>query len=114
MTTIFILLLVLLGADTPRPAQGRDTNPPTVIWTYPGGPVLLAWDPNTETELAGYNVYRSEVSGVYGERINDSLIPLPMYRDDSAELNKTYYYVTRAVLKDGTEGPASNEIVIKR
>jgi len=76
--------------------------------------VELTWTASPSTEiLAGYNMYRSEVSGEGYVKINDELIPMlaVSYADSNLEWNKTYYYVCRAVSTFGIESVNSNEAI---
>jgi hypothetical protein len=75
--------------------------------------VNLVWDANTESNLAGYNVYRSTQSGVAGTSpINGTtLVRTASYTDATATAGN-FYYVVRAVLSDGTESPSSNELQV--
>ena len=73
--------------------------------------VALAWDPNTELNLAGYNVYRSEQSGVYGSPINLQPIVVSSYEDITALQGKTFFYVVTALNVDGVESGRSNEVI---
>lgn len=81
--------------------------------------VTLIWTPNTETDLAGYNIYRSMVSGVYGARLRArSLVasaaahsPSTRFIDLVATAG-TYYYSITAYNNDGTEGAKSSEITV--
>lgn len=79
-----------------------------------GGPAIeLSWQPNTEADLAGYNIYRSEPpkprdGGGY-QRRNAKLIPGPAYRDDTVEAGKTYSYAVAAVDRAGNESEPSAE-----
>jgi len=72
--------------------------------------VELTWTASPSTDiLAGYSMYRSEVSGEDYVQINDELIVGETYTDGTLEWNKTYYYVCRAVSTFGTESVNSNE-----
>ena len=76
--------------------------------------VKLAWDPNTESGVAGYRVYRSEQKGVYtSPPLNGStLVTTTSWTDSSATNNQTYYYVVRTVNDNSIESANSNEISI--
>ena len=73
------------------------------------GAVELAWSPNGESDLAGYNIYRSE--GQTPTRLNSDLITLPLYRDTTVKAGSAYRYVVKAVDQTGNEGPASAEAI---
>jgi hypothetical protein len=66
----------------------------------------LSWAINPETDIAGYNVYRSEQEGTRGERLNSSLLPTPAFRDMTAVLGRRYFYSVTAVDTAGNESPA--------
>ncbi len=70
----------------------------------------LQWDPNSESDLAGYNLYRSTSSGSGYSKVNSSLISSPCFTDDSILLGVTYYYVCTAVNISGLESGHSNEV----
>jgi fibronectin type 3 domain-containing protein len=77
--------------------------------------VKLAWDKNTESDVAGYNVYRSTLPGVFGAKLNAVLIPHPatvgpVLYTDTTPLNTTYYYVVRAVNQAMLESLNSNQV----
>ena len=55
--------------------------------------VLLDWNNNSETDMAGYNVYRSTTSGSGYSKLNSSLLTSSNYTDNSASIGMTYYYV---------------------
>lgn len=74
--------------------------------------VRLNWKRSTESDLAGYNVYRSTIRGSGYQKINYLLIGRNTYRDKQIELGKTYYYVVTAINKVGGESGCSNEVVI--
>ena len=72
------------------------------------GMVTLDWADNTELDLAGYNLYRGTVSGVY-TKVNTVLI-VPSAQIDTGLTNGTeYYYVVRAVDTSANESGDSNE-----
>jgi hypothetical protein len=70
--------------------------------------VDLTWAPNTEPDLAGYNVYRRE-SGAGWTRLNSALLPTPAYRDGNVSAGRTYSYAVSAVDTHGNESPRSPE-----
>jgi fibronectin type 3 domain-containing protein len=73
---------------------------------------LLYWKRSRELNLAGYNVYRSNISGSGYQRINYSLISRCSYTDKQKEKGKTYYYVVTAVNTSGGESGYSNEVEV--
>ena len=71
--------------------------------------VGLAWGASTST-VAGYNVYRSTVSGTQYVRVNTSLVSSLAYTDLTVQGGITYYYVTTSVDPAGSESTYSNEV----
>ncbi|RLB67230.1 MAG: hypothetical protein DRH04_08265 [Deltaproteobacteria bacterium] len=75
--------------------------------------VTATWSANTESDLAGYNIYRSTTSGSGYVKLNSSIIAktsAPQYIDtipDATEV--TYYYVVTAVDTSGNESSYSSE-----
>ena len=68
-----------------------------------GSTVNLDWGDNTESDLAGYNVYRStRVDGVY-QKMNSSLLPTSSFTDNSADEYAAYYYCVTAKDTDQNE-----------
>jgi hypothetical protein len=102
----------------------RDTFPPAtpqglIVVFVPGqgtepGQLELSWNISPETDLAGYNVYRTEQSGVQGTHLNSELLPTPAFRDMNAVPGRTYFYSVTAVDRSGNESaasePASGEV----
>ena len=71
--------------------------------------VALNWGASTST-VAGYNVYRSTVSGGSYAKVNSSLISGLSYSDSSVQSGQTYYYVATSVDGSGSESAYSNEV----
>src|SRR3984957_18671452 len=67
----------------------------------------LSWAISSETDIAGYNVYRSEQDGVPGGRLNSGLLLTPAFRDMNAVPGHQYVYTATAVDRAGNESPAS-------
>lgn len=70
--------------------------------------VDLTWAPNTESDLAGYNVYRHE-EGQSPVKINSELVKAPSFRDANVERGKTYSYSISAVDLRNNESSKSQE-----
>jgi hypothetical protein len=69
----------------------------------------LSWGASTSS-VAGYNVYRSTVSGSAYVRMNSSLVGGMNFSDPSVQSGMTYFYVATAVDASGTESVYSNEV----
>jgi fibronectin type 3 domain-containing protein len=78
--------------------QGFPPAAPSGLTAEAGdGMIVLAWNANTESGLAGYNVYRStSPTGEY-TLLNRSLLNSPGYVDNDVITYTTYYYVVTAV-----------------
>jgi hypothetical protein len=74
------------------------------------GSVALNWNANAESDLAGYNVYRSTTSGGGYTLQNSSLLNSPEFTDNSVTNFTVYYYVVTAVDIDTLESVYSDEI----
>jgi hypothetical protein len=72
--------------------------------------VDLTWAPNTDGDLAGYNVYR-RIEGGAPEKLNRQVVATPSYRDEAVETGKKYVYFVSAVDLRGNEGPHSADTV---
>jgi fibronectin type 3 domain-containing protein len=69
--------------------------------------VELSWGISPETDLAGYNVYRSGPSVTPGKRLNVEVLPTPTFQDMTAVPGAQYFYTVTAVDRSGNESPAS-------
>jgi fibronectin type 3 domain-containing protein len=84
---------------------------PTGLQAVFGGPgqkpfIDLIWAPDTDADLAGYNVYRSE-SGVEPKKLNADPVKSPAFRDDAVLPGHAYFYSVSAIDIRGNESPRS-------
>ncbi|PYX11258.1 MAG: hypothetical protein DMG85_06200, partial [Acidobacteria bacterium] len=70
--------------------------------------VDLIWAPNTDADLAGYNIYHHEQGG-QPMKINSELVKTPAFRDTTAAGGKKYFYSITAVDLRGNESAHSEE-----
>ena len=75
--------------------------------------VNLNWAGSTSTNVVGYYVYRSTVSGSGYSRLNGTVEAATMYTDSTVQSGMTYYYVVTAVDSSGNESAYSNQSVAK-
>ena len=74
------------------------------------GQVILYWNANAESDLAGYNVFRSTTSGSGYSLLNDTLLDRPEFTDSDVGYYTTYYYRVTAVDTDGFESAYADEV----
>jgi hypothetical protein len=75
------------------------------------GAIDLSWSPNTEPDLAGYAVYRSEGNGA-PQRISGSApLDTPSFRDRTAQPGHEYAYSVTAIDHDANQSARSPEAV---
>ena len=102
----------------------RKTFPPhapTGLEAIPGGATAadrsidLSWTPNTDADLAGYNVYRQDVDSKgaaagTAARLNPTPVVGPAYRDQTAMDGRRYAYRVTAVDSAGNESAPSLDV----
>ncbi len=72
--------------------------------------VDLSWDSSGDSEIVGYNVYRSsKAEGPYS-MLNSDLDPVTNYSDSTVSGGLTYFYQATAVDSSGTESKPSNRV----
>ncbi len=105
------------GDDTPTVTVfAHDVFPPAVpsglqaVFSGVGQApfVDLVWAPDTEADLAGYNIFRHEEGG-QPVKINSDAVKTPSYRDPNIQSGKTYFYSVSAVDVRGNESTRSEE-----
>jgi len=72
------------------------------------GDVTLAWDPNSETDLAGYKLYYGTASGAYTESIDVGNVN--EFTITGLDTGVLYYFAATAYDVDGNESYYSNEV----
>jgi len=72
--------------------------------------VTLTWNANTESDLAGYRVYRATSSGTYGAPIATIQGNTPNYMATGLQFGTTYFFVVTAFDIAGNESAYSNEV----
>ena len=71
--------------------------------------VNLNWNANTEPDIAGYNIYRSDISGGPYVKINSTLITETFYNDNSGI--EDHYYCITAKIHGDAESRLSTEVI---
>ena len=93
------------GADTTAPQT------PTGLFAAAGdGEVIISWNANSETDLAGYNVYRSETSGIGHTLLTPTSSSSDELRDSSVTNGTPYFYKISAEDTTGNESAFSSEV----
>ncbi len=118
-------VVTFAGQENPAQVEGDDTASITVVahdvfpparptglqavFSGPGQKpfIDLVWTPNTESDLAGYNVYRHEEGNPV--KLNPELVKAPAFRDNGVLPGHTYTYSISAVDLRGNESPQSEE-----
>jgi fibronectin type 3 domain-containing protein len=96
-------------AEIAKPYTPIDIFPParpeTLAAVVGTQSVELVWDRSTESDLAGYRIYRDAGSGQF-ERIGESQ-SAPSFSDKTVQKSKRYRYAVTAYDKNGNESPLS-------
>jgi hypothetical protein len=97
------LVALLVSCGVPPMQQGVPTHAP--------GMVIVEWTTESEFNLAGFNVYRSDEPEGSFLKLNDALIPASsdpvargsyVYTDTTVTAGVTYYYKLEDVELDGS------------
>lgn len=72
------------------------------------GAVEMSWSPNAESDLAGYNVYRSQ--GGPFQKLNPEPLAVSLFRDATVDPGRQYRYEVRAADRSGNESGPSEEV----
>ena len=110
INSIGLASALTVGSTTIQATSGS-INGSTVLTVTAPPQVSLGWNASTSQDVAGYNAYRSPISGGPYAKLNSSLISATSYNDQTVQSGSTYYYVTTAVDSQGLESVYSNEAV---
>ena len=94
--------IVVTAIDMQRPAAPTGLQPPVVS----DSGAILRWDRNTEEDLAGYKVYRSDNPDTGWVKLNDALLMITSFAD--ASYRPGSYYSVSAVDDSGNESEKSS------
>lgn len=100
------------GSITVNVAGGGTKDVPVTLVLSPAtsGTVTLNWLANTESDLAGYKIYRGTVSGSYGSPIAVLSNTVTTHTISALQRGTTYYFVITAYDAAGNESGYSNEV----
>jgi hypothetical protein len=96
-------------------ATGASNTPQTIPVALTLNPpatssATLTWNANTDSDLAGYKVYRATASGGYGAPIATLQGNVTSYPATGLLVGTTYFFVITAYDQAGNESTFSNEV----
>jgi len=108
--------------SSPVTLHFNDTFPPlspTGLVTVPAGTgaaIDLSWEPGTEADLAGYHVYRQELTASNqpigtSQRLTQTPVTGPAFHDATAIAGHHYAYRVTAIDATGDESPPSDPVL---
>ncbi|HLW80421.1 MAG TPA: hypothetical protein VKS20_00115 [Candidatus Acidoferrales bacterium] len=99
-------------AASHRPAAPNNVLA-TVVPAHGAAPpsVELSWEISPETDLAGYNIYRSNEENETGTRVNTAPVLVPVFRDTSVVPGVEYFYRITAI-RGGNESEPSAPVAV--
>lgn len=72
----------------------------------------LEWDPNSESDIAGYNIYLA--TGTEGSlvQLNSDPVPSTTFTDNTLSTHQIYYFAVTAVNTSGLESDFSDQVEV--
>jgi len=74
-----------------------------------GASIDLSWQPDADTDLAGYIVYRREGEAPWQRISPPEPVPAPAFHDAQTQPGHTYHYAVSSIDQGGHESPRSAE-----
>jgi hypothetical protein len=114
---LLVLFLILMGCGAGSGTDAGGVVIPNVSSGGSGGSggsgssvgsISLAWDPNTESDLAGYKLHIGTASRVYSQSINVGKVTT--YTLSNLTKGNTYFVVATAYDTSNNESGYSNEV----
>ncbi|HPQ20045.1 MAG TPA: fibronectin type III domain-containing protein, partial [bacterium] len=87
-----VIPIAKVSVDTTPPAAPQNVTP-----TAGNGYIDLVWTPNSESDLTGYNVYRSTSPTSNFVKVNGTPITSTYFRNTNLTNGVTYYFVVKAI-----------------
>ncbi|MCJ2540280.1 MAG: PKD domain-containing protein, partial [Candidatus Thermoplasmatota archaeon] len=97
--------IIVTVADTTAPGGVSDL----IVDDKGLGKVILEWSPSTDSDVAGYRIYRRQGSTGEWEMVAELGPTLTSYSDGAVEPGKTYRYRVEAFDGDGNEAPPTEQ-----
>jgi fibronectin type 3 domain-containing protein len=79
-----------------------------------GGDIRVSWNPSTQLNVRGYNVYRVDMENSSIARLNASVIGASAYTDGTAAFAHEYEYRVTTVGSKNTESSFSAVVITNR
>jgi fibronectin type 3 domain-containing protein len=120
LMTIVLLAIsgILFGCGDSTVAPADTTEAPIVAPTnvtareLANGDIEIQWDPSTQTNLRGYNVYRLDTVNYQIGKLNGAELTQNNYVDRSAIRQVQYEYRVTAVSSKGTESTYASAFIM--
>jgi hypothetical protein len=112
---IVLLIALALSCGSDKGTEPTvDTTPPAVpsgltLVRAGNGEIAISWTANTQTNLAGYRVYRAEEADS-AQYIDVAVVTAPSYTDIGLDYEIMYYYKVTAYDGSGNESERSQEV----
>lgn len=100
---IGVLLFVMTACALPDSTTTSETD------SVSDATATLSWDASVGLDVAGYKIYRTTTSGVYGASIATVPMAVTSYTVTGLESGATYFFVVTAYNSAGIESSFSNE-----
>jgi hypothetical protein len=93
------------SSTSPEPVNEAPIGPPLHVLArqYDGGDILVAWEPNSQANIVGTNLYRANQGSDNFVKLNPSPITIKVYLDDTVQYGNGYVYRVTSVNSGGNE-----------